>query len=66
MFKDEVEVEDEEEVQRSILWKEDEEIAKTEYFRGLEEEEKNGIKRQSVEEFVKAMSSSEEKEDKKC
>ena len=51
---------------RSMERKEEEERAKKEYFRVLEEEknvikEKNGIKRQTVEELIKIMCSKKEK-----
>ena len=47
--------EDEEEVMKSMLWKEEAGKAKREYFRVLEEVEKDGIKRQTVEDLIKAM-----------
>ena len=53
---------------RKRLWKEEQEVARKQYFRVLEDEEKKGIKRQTVEfvvKFVKAIYNSKEMEEEK-
>ena len=44
LYKNYMESEDKEEVLRGQLWREEEEIAKNEYFRVLEEEDNKGTK----------------------